>query len=126
MNSLIKYIELKTGYSDNGPAWIGKVKFSKSKKTIYFNNKAFMKITGIYGNYMDIETREEYWISGVKKDGMDRHWTGSGKIIIEKNIVNEYLKLIESEELDDRKYIIEDIPEIYPIERIEKILNLKL
>ena len=37
----LMYIELKTGYSDDGPAWIGYVKTSKSKKTIYFNNHAF-------------------------------------------------------------------------------------
>jgi hypothetical protein len=30
------YIELKTGYQDNGPAWIGRVKFSKTGQTIYF------------------------------------------------------------------------------------------
>ena len=32
----LMYIELKMGYSDDGPAWIGYVKTSKSKKTIYF------------------------------------------------------------------------------------------
>ena len=31
INNLM-YIELKTGYSDDGPAWIGYVKTSKSKK----------------------------------------------------------------------------------------------
>ena len=40
INNLM-YIELKTGYSDDGPAWIGYVKTSKSKKTIYFNDHAF-------------------------------------------------------------------------------------
>ena len=34
----IKYIELKTGYNDDGPAWIGNVKESKSGKTVYFND----------------------------------------------------------------------------------------
>ena len=37
----LMYIELKTGYSDDGPAWIGYVKTSKTKKTIYFNDHAF-------------------------------------------------------------------------------------
>ena len=36
----IRYIELKAGYNDNGPAWIGNVKESKSGKTIYFNDHA--------------------------------------------------------------------------------------
>lgn len=39
----LMYIELKTGYSDDGPAWIGYVKTSKTKKTIYFNGHAFQK-----------------------------------------------------------------------------------
>ena len=43
----LMYIELKTGYSDDGPAWIGYVKTSKSKKTIYFNNHAFQNIMAI-------------------------------------------------------------------------------
>jgi hypothetical protein len=65
----IKYIELKTGFSDNGNAWIGLVSFSKSRKTIYFDGKAFQSLNGmgISGNYSEIETGNEYWISGVKK-----------------------------------------------------------
>ena len=34
----LKYIELKSGYADDGPAWIGNVKESKSGETIYFNS----------------------------------------------------------------------------------------
>ena len=61
------YIELKTGYSDDGPAWIGCVKTSKTRKTIYFNDHAFQKSIGSYSNYIDIENGDEYWISGLKK-----------------------------------------------------------
>lgn len=43
MEKYIRYIELKTGFSNRGPAWIGKVEFSKSGQTIYFNGKAFKK-----------------------------------------------------------------------------------
>ena len=78
----IRYIELKTGYNDNGPAWIGKVKESKSGKTIYFNDHAFQKYHGAFSNYIDIETGDEYWISRVKKNGEDRYWAGSDKITI--------------------------------------------
>ena len=60
----LMYIELKTGYSDDGPAWIGYVKTSKTKKTIYFNDCAFQKYNGGCSNYVDIETGDEYWISG--------------------------------------------------------------
>lgn len=63
----LMYIELKTGYSDDGPAWIGYVKASKSGKTLYFNDHAFQKCRGTYSNYRDIESGEAYWISGLKK-----------------------------------------------------------
>ena len=33
----IKYIELKTGYNDDGPAWIGNVKESKSLNESHFD-----------------------------------------------------------------------------------------
>jgi hypothetical protein len=39
-----------------------------------------------------IETREEYWISGPKKNGEDRHWAGSGKVEIDEDVREEYLR----------------------------------
>jgi len=123
MNIEIKYIELKTGYSDNGPAWIGKVRLSKSGNTIYFNDKAFRKFQGISGNYYDVETLEEYWISGVKKDGSDRHWAGRGKIAIERAVVEEYLEITGQKAIDSRRFVIVDISEKYPIDRINKLEN---
>ncbi|WP_128331539.1 hypothetical protein [Apibacter sp. HY039] len=97
MNSEIKYIELKSGYSHNGPAWIGFVNFSKSKQTIYFNGKAFKKIgaSKILGNYYDLQTMEKYWISGVKKDMTDRYKSSTGEMFIEKKAIEEYLKVIQ-------------------------------
>ena len=89
MKSEIKYIELKSNYSHYGPAWIGLVFFSKTGKTIYFNGKAFQRIgsSRIRGNFYDIETMEEYWISGVKKNMSDRHKLGNGKIQVERRII---------------------------------------
>lgn len=42
MDRQLLYVELKTGYSDDGPAWIGYVGRSKSGKTLYFNDHAFL------------------------------------------------------------------------------------
>jgi hypothetical protein len=69
------YIELKSGYEHDGPAWIGQAKFSRTGTTIYFNNRVFKKFrtSQFSANYYDLETEEEYWISGVKKNGKDRH-----------------------------------------------------
>ncbi len=111
MKHSIRYIELKTGYDDNGPAWIAKITYSKSRKTIYFNRKKLKKIKkgGLHGNYRDIETGEEYWISGVKKNGQDRHWNDSGKITIDESIVTEYLKLVNFDSINNKRYKITKI-----------------
>ena len=95
MKSKLLYVELKSGYSDNGPAWIGEGRYSKSRRTIYFNGKAFqsMKGAGIGANYYDLETAEEYWISGVKKNETNRHWAGSGLIQIDRGVIDEFLAL---------------------------------
>jgi hypothetical protein len=110
------YIELKSGYSDNGPAWICKVDFSKSGQTIYFNNKALKKYkTPVQNaNHYDIESGEEYWISGVKKNGQDRHWAGGGRIMIDRKIVNEYLDLVEFEIISEKQF---ELVEIEPTDK---------
>ena len=124
MKRQIKYIELKTGYSDNGPAWIGFVESSKTGQTLYFNDIAFKKakVTGGNSNYYDIETGDEYWISGVKKNQQDRHWAGNGKIMIDKSAVAEYLKLIGQDTIDMSRTKLVDIKKTDKT-RIQKIEN---
>ncbi|MEO9892048.1 hypothetical protein [Aurantibacter sp.] len=125
MKTELKYIELKSGFSDNGPAWIGLVSYSKSGKTIYFNGKAFQSLsgTGIYANYFDIETGNEYWISGVKKNMSDRHQFGSGKILVERRILSDYLESIGKSELPKANYELTDVETEIPTERINKLEN---
>ncbi|MFC4688033.1 hypothetical protein ACFO4P_13895 [Epilithonimonas pallida] len=123
----IKYIELKTGFSDNGPAWIGVVSFSKSRRTLYFDGKAFQSLNGngINGNYFEIESGDEYWISGVKKNQSDRHIYGSGKIFVEKRILNDYLKIINQQNLKEKDYQIIEVSEEIPKARINEFENQK-
>ena len=125
MISDLMYIELKTGYSDDGPAWIGYVKTSKCKKTIYFNNHAFQKYIGGYSNYIDIENGDEYWISGLKKRESNRHWAGHGKIMIDRRAVKEYLSIIGAKELPLSLFEVIDIEDKFPIKRINALLNEK-
>lgn len=120
MKSRIMYVELKTGYSDNGPAWIGKAFFSKSSKTIYFNGKAFK------GGRRELISGDLYWISGVKKDGTDRHWAGGGKISIDKSVVKEYLEFIGNKSLPKNKFEVVELNNNPPKEEIKGIENQKL
>ena len=91
--SRIMYIEFKGG-NLTGEARIGRVTFSKTKKSIHYNGKTFksLKGGGFKSNYFDSETGEEYWISGVKKNNQDSHWAGGGDILIDSSAVKLYLK----------------------------------
>ncbi|MEM6901584.1 MAG: hypothetical protein AAF583_17685 [Pseudomonadota bacterium] len=94
MQKRLVYVELKSGHGHTGPAWIGFAKPSKSGLTLYFNGLALksLKGSGISCNYFDVLTGDEYWISGVKKNAMDRHWAGGGDVLIDEAAVTEYLE----------------------------------
>jgi hypothetical protein len=63
MKTKLMYVEHKSGQADRGEAWIGKVEFSKSGQTVYFNGQAFKKFNGHAfsysdsANFYDVETR---------------------------------------------------------------------
>ncbi len=91
-NSRIMYLEQKSGFNDNGPARIGRVSFSKSGRSVYYDGRRFERIKGggSSGNFEEVETGDEYWISGIKRDGSDRHWAGSGQVEIDEDVRAEY------------------------------------
>jgi hypothetical protein len=96
----IMYIERKSGHSDDGPARIGRVSFSKSGHTVYYRDRAFQSCrgAGIGANYFDVETGDEFWISGPKRNGHDRHWAGSGPVEIDADVADEYWRDIRGSE----------------------------
>ena len=106
MQTALRYIELKTGYSDNGPAWIAQVTFSKSGRTIYFNCRELRRFNVTSGNHYDAETGEEYWVSGVKKSGTNRHPCGRGKIMVQRGALEEFLAWTGQMSLDTKLYEI--------------------
>ena len=89
MKSRIMYIERKED-GVNGPARIGRVTFSKTGKSIYYRGRLFVGLggQGFKANYSDSETREQYWISGCKKNGADRLYPGN--IEIDEDVREEY------------------------------------
>jgi hypothetical protein len=92
----LRYVELKTGFNDNGPATISWVTFSKTGRTVYYKDKQLQRIRGggFPGNYYDVETGDDYWVSGVKRDGQDRHWAGSGDVVIDEDAKDEYRRQV--------------------------------
>ncbi|MEN6497892.1 MAG: hypothetical protein ABFD16_26640 [Thermoguttaceae bacterium] len=93
MKTRIMYIEYKGG-DISGPARIGRVTFSRSGKSLYYRGRRFHTLggRGFKANYLDVATGEEYWISGCKKDGSDRLYSGS--VEIDEDVAEEYWREI--------------------------------
>ena len=91
MKSRIMYIESKAS-GLTGPARIGRVTFSKTGKTIYYQGRTFqsLKGRGFKSNYYDVETGERYWISGPHRDGEDRLYGGREVVEIDPDVRREY------------------------------------
>lgn len=128
---LLRYVELKSGHSDNGPAWIAYVEQSKTRRTLYFNGRGLMKLKGERrgaggGNYVDMETGESFWVSGVKKNGEDRHWAGAGKVLVEAAAVSEYLKTIKAGKLDTSRCEVTNSIRQTDIKRLSRLANSPL
>jgi len=89
------YIEYK-GDGIAGPGRIGRVSFSKSGKSIYYKNRIFETLSGkgFKSNYYDVETGEDYWISGCRKDGKDALY--STTIEIDDDVREEYWRQIRN------------------------------
>jgi len=76
------YVQLKTGYNtDQGPAWITWVRFSRSWRTACFHGRTLRRVTGTAGanhdsNFYDTgHPHEEFWISGPKRDRTDARYS---------------------------------------------------
>ncbi len=107
----IMYIEQKTSLViyPKESAWIGRVTFSRSGKTIYYKDMALVRLYkgGIYGNYAGYNRKDydewqnsgetgfcpgylgEFWVSGPKKNGQDRLYEYPA-IHIDEDVREEY------------------------------------
>ena len=91
------YIENKS-QGLTGEAVIGRVKFSKTKRSIHYKGKTFLKIgSGYKYNHIDTETGDHYWISGCHKDGNDRLYNGNTVVHIDEDVREEYWRTIREQ-----------------------------
>jgi len=98
MKRRIMYIENKSGGLAGGDARIGRMKFSKTGSTIYYQGKSFRSLKGGYkANYFDVATGEEYWISGPKRNGKDRLYGERVPIQIDEDVRDEYWRDIRNQ-----------------------------
>lgn len=96
----IMYIESKAD-GLNGPARIGRVTFSKTGRSISYRGRSFQSLDGkaSKANYADVETGEQFWISGPRKDGKDRLYPSSAMPVeIDDDVRDEYWTSIRGRE----------------------------
>ncbi len=94
MKTRIMYIENKGGDELCGLPRIGRIRFSKTGKTLYYKDAVLQSLKG-YGfksNYYDVNTGEYYWVSGPKKNGQDTLYPD--KVEIDEDVREEYWKNI--------------------------------
>jgi hypothetical protein len=105
----IMYVQLKTGYNtDAGPAWITKLRFTRSWRTAYFRGRTLRRVTGTARanfdtNFYDIESKEEYWISGPKRDRTDGRYSRR-QPEVDPDVRPEYEALLDGAPLPGREY----------------------
>jgi hypothetical protein len=88
----ITYVEDKSD-GLNGPAWIGRVTFSKSGASLTYRDRTFQRLggRGFKANYFDVETGDHFWISGPHCDGQDRLYPQSAMpVVIDDDIADAY------------------------------------
>ena len=95
----VMYLENKDGHIGGVAARIGWVSLSKTGKTIYYRDRVLQKAKGggVRGNFFDVESGEEFWISGVKQRGSNMHPAESGVTVeVDADAVDEYRSIRQS------------------------------
>jgi hypothetical protein len=94
-DSRIMYIERKSG-GLVGEARIGRVTFSRTGCTLYYKDQCFqsLKGAGFKSNYANVDSGEDYWISGPKRDGCDRLYGERLPVEIDDDVREEYWRTI--------------------------------
>jgi hypothetical protein len=94
MKRRVMYVEHKGGrHDERGAAWIGWVTYSKTGRTVYARGLRLQRARGLVcGNHVDLDTGEEYWVSGPKRNGQDRLY-GNAPVEVEDDAVEEYARL---------------------------------
>ncbi len=96
----LMYIEPKNGGLD-GVGRIGYIEYSKSMRSMTYNGRTYLKCVGYKYNCIDVESGEECWISGPKKNGKDKLY--GGLVDIDKDALVEYWTKVRGEPENSNK-----------------------
>ena len=85
----------KDGLLGDTQARIGWVSFSKSGRTVYYGGRSLKAIggRGVRGNFIDEDSGEEFWVSGIKKRGSNAHDNQATSVAVDEDAQDEYQRL---------------------------------
>ncbi len=89
--------ELGVANSETLWARIGRVRFSKTGRTLYYDGH---ELTGGQGEYYDAQTGKRFHIQRARTDGLDRsegRKRGSFRVEIDEDVCEEYWRQIRNE-----------------------------
>jgi hypothetical protein len=90
MKDRVMYLEQKYEFGDEqGPAWIGRVRFSKTGRTIFYRGRTLEEAAGGPGTHRDKATGELFFVSGIKWDLKELYWADR-EVEIDDDAVEEY------------------------------------
>jgi len=104
MPERIMFVQLKTGYgTDQGPCWISPVTFSKTWRTAYWHGRTLRRWPGMFdANFLDVETHEEYWLSGPHRDRRDTRY-GNAVSQVDEDARDDYERFLAGDALPGRE-----------------------
>ena len=73
-----------------GPARIGRVTCNRTGRTLFYGGRSFQRCEGFKSNYICVETKERFWISGPKKRGGDALYATNVTTKIDEDVREEY------------------------------------
>lgn len=88
------YVELKTGYDDNGPAWIGWVRLSRSGRTAYYRGRTLVRYSGPEGSHYDAATGEVFRLSTPQED-VRYHRDSLAAATVDEDARAEYRRILD-------------------------------
>lgn len=99
----IMFVQLKTCFGiDRGTSWIGWVDFNRSWKTARFQGRKLRRGQGFDSNFVDVQTGEEFWVSGPKRDRSDARY-GPRTTVVEDDAREAYEDFLRGAPLPGRE-----------------------
>jgi len=87
------YLEQLAEDDGPGPAWIGRVRFSKTGRTLFYRGRTLEEAVVGPGTHRDKDTAERFFVCGIKWDLKQLHWAdreAEGLLTIDDDAVDEY------------------------------------